>query len=87
LLLLLLKEGDDDSQYTSLQIIQDLMQKCPDGFLDYFAQLGIFNKVMNLCGPMSDDEQEKTTTLCKPTATTDQVNLNLNNSDEVRFNT
>ena len=54
----MLQEGDD-SHYIALQMIQDLMLKSRDSFLDYFAQLGIFRKVLNLCGPQSDDEEDK----------------------------
>jgi len=52
-------QEDDDSHYIALQMIQDLMLKSRDSFLDYFAQLGIFRKVLNLCGPQSDDEEDK----------------------------
>ena len=55
------KQEDDDSHYIALQMIQDLMLKSRDSFLDYFAQLGIFRKVLNLCGPQSDDEEDKVT--------------------------
>ena len=40
-------------------MIQDLMVKSSNSFLDYFAQLGIFKKVLGLCGPPSDDEDDK----------------------------
>ena len=52
-------QEDDDSHYIALQMIQDLMLKSRDSFLDYFAQLGIFRKVLSLCGPQSDDEEDK----------------------------
>ncbi|XKL65492.1 hypothetical protein PGB90_008912 [Kerria lacca] len=43
------KEPDDeDGQITVLQIIQDLMLKSQDIFLDHFARLGIFSKVQQL---------------------------------------
>jgi len=35
------------------------MLKSRDSFLDYFAQLGIFRKVLHLCGPQSDNEEDK----------------------------
>ena len=57
-------QEDDDSHYIALQMIQDLMLKSRDSFLDYFAQLGIFRKVLNLCGPQSDDEEEKVNCEC-----------------------
>lgn len=52
-------QEDDDSHYIALQMIQDLMVKSSNSFLDYFAQLGIFKKVLVLCGPPSDDEDDK----------------------------
>lgn len=39
-----------------LAIIQDLMVKAQDLFLDHFARLGIFSKVQALTGP--NDVQE-----------------------------
>lgn len=51
---------DEDSHLTALQIIKDLMKKSPESFLDNFAQLGIFSKVMNLGGSPSDNEEERT---------------------------
>lgn len=45
-----------------LGIIQDLMVKAQDIFLDHFARLGIFSKVQALAGPpesqeINEDEQ------------------------------
>ncbi len=31
------------------------MTKCQDVFLDHFARLGIFNKVLSLAGPPDED--------------------------------
>ncbi|XP_065207160.1 E3 ubiquitin-protein ligase HECTD1 isoform X3 [Planococcus citri] len=39
---------DDDGQIMVLQIIQDLMVKSQDIFLDHFARLGVFSKVQQL---------------------------------------
>ncbi|XP_046388843.1 E3 ubiquitin-protein ligase Ufd4 isoform X5 [Ischnura elegans] len=44
-------EEDEDGHLVVLQIIQDLMIKAQDIFLDHFARLGIFCKVMQLAGP------------------------------------
>ena len=32
------------------------MDKCRDTFLDHFARLGVFNKVLCLAGPPVDEE-------------------------------
>ena len=37
-----------------MNVIQDLMNKAPDTFLDHFARLGIFSKVQQLA---AEDEQ------------------------------
>lgn len=39
-----------------LGIIQDLMMKAQDIFLDHFARLGIFSKVQALAGPPESQE-------------------------------
>lgn len=43
-------EDDDEGYLLVLQIIQDLMAKGSDVFLEHFARLGVFNKVLNLAG-------------------------------------
>ncbi|XP_052130677.1 E3 ubiquitin-protein ligase HECTD1 isoform X3 [Frankliniella occidentalis] len=42
---------DEDGHLVVLQIIQDLMEKAQDAFLDHFARLGVFSKVLALVGP------------------------------------
>ncbi len=49
-------QEDEDGHLTALQIIQDLMDKCQDIFLEYFARLGVFGKVLSLAGPPSPGE-------------------------------
>ncbi|XP_063240551.1 E3 ubiquitin-protein ligase HECTD1 isoform X2 [Bacillus rossius redtenbacheri] len=44
-------EEDEDGHMVALQIIQDLMGKAQDIFLDHFARLGVFCKVQQLAGP------------------------------------
>lgn len=44
-------EEDEDGHLVVLSIIQDLMVKAQDTFLDHFARLGIFSKVQALAGP------------------------------------
>ncbi|XP_033103063.1 E3 ubiquitin-protein ligase HECTD1-like isoform X1 [Anneissia japonica] len=52
------QEDDDEGHLTALQIIQDLMQKGLNLFLDHFARLGLFSKVAALTGPMDDLDEE-----------------------------
>lgn len=42
-----------------LAIIQDLMSKSQEIFLDHFARLGIFTKVQALAGPPEPQEAEE----------------------------
>lgn len=42
-----------------LQIIQDLMTKAQDIFLDHFARLGVFSKVLQLAGPQDTQELQR----------------------------
>lgn len=42
-----------------MAIIQDLMIKSQDIFLDHFARLGIFSKVQTLAGPLEVQENEE----------------------------
>lgn len=44
-------QEDEDGHLVVLQIIQDLMEKAQDAFLDHFARLGVFSKVLALVGP------------------------------------
>ena len=39
-------------------MIQDLVSKTLDGFLEHFARLGIFDKVHTLAGPSPGDEEK-----------------------------
>ncbi|XP_071454696.1 E3 ubiquitin-protein ligase HECTD1 isoform X6 [Hetaerina americana] len=52
-------EEDEDGHLVVLQIIQDLMIKAQDIFLDHFARLGIFCKVMQLAGPEETQDSRK----------------------------
>ncbi|KAI4462742.1 e3 ubiquitin-protein ligase trip12 [Holotrichia oblita] len=44
-------EEDEDGHLVVLAVIQDLMVKAQEIFLDHFARLGIFSKVQSLAGP------------------------------------
>ncbi|XP_052768700.1 E3 ubiquitin-protein ligase HECTD1-like isoform X1 [Mya arenaria] len=49
-------EDDDDGHLTTLQIIEDVMKKGGELFLDHFARLGLFGKVLSLAGPEMEEE-------------------------------
>jgi len=40
-----------------LQVVQDLMSKASDVFLEHFARLGVFSKVHALIGPTPEEEE------------------------------
>lgn len=52
-----LQQEDEDGHLVVLSIIQDLMVKAQDIFLDHFARLGVFSKVYALAGPPDVCEQ------------------------------
>lgn len=56
-------QDDEDGHLVVLQIIEDLMTKAQDIFLDHFARLGVFSKVLQLAGP-----QETSTPLSEAAA-------------------
>ena len=53
---LVLLQDDDDGHLTVLQVVQEVMNKGGSLFLDHFARLGLFGKVLNLAGPLDEDE-------------------------------
>ncbi|XP_043269545.1 E3 ubiquitin-protein ligase HECTD1 isoform X3 [Venturia canescens] len=58
-------EEDEDGHLIVLQMIQDLMVKGKDEFLEHFARLGVFSKVAALAGPQEtvpEPENEPTQT-------------------------
>jgi E3 ubiquitin-protein ligase HECTD1 len=40
-----------------LNVIQDLMTKAPETFIDHFAKLGVFTKVLQLAGPQEQQHE------------------------------
>uniref|UniRef100_T1J5Y0 E3 ubiquitin-protein ligase n=1 Tax=Strigamia maritima TaxID=126957 RepID=T1J5Y0_STRMM len=50
-------EEYEDGHLVALQIIQDLMIKGKDVFLEHFARLGVFSKVLLLAGPIEVEEE------------------------------
>ncbi|XP_075923722.1 E3 ubiquitin-protein ligase HECTD1 isoform X2 [Petromyzon marinus] len=51
-------EDDDDGHLLALQMIDDLVEKGGDLFVDQLARLGVISKVSSLGGTASDDENE-----------------------------
>ncbi|XP_069118347.1 E3 ubiquitin-protein ligase HECTD1-like isoform X3 [Argopecten irradians] len=49
-------EEDDEGHQVVLFIIKDLMSKGQDVFLEHFARLGLFGRVLSLAGPMEEEE-------------------------------
>ncbi|KAG5887757.1 E3 ubiquitin-protein ligase Ufd4 [Gonioctena quinquepunctata] len=60
-------EEDEDGHSVVLSIVQDLMGKSQDVFLDHFARLGIFTKVLALAGPPEAQECEEAETTVEET--------------------
>uniref|UniRef100_UPI00358EEC1A E3 ubiquitin-protein ligase HECTD1-like n=1 Tax=Myxine glutinosa TaxID=7769 RepID=UPI00358EEC1A len=52
-------EDDDDGHLLVLQMIDDLVEKGGDLFLDHLQKLGVINMVSGLAGTASDDEREE----------------------------
>uniref|UniRef100_UPI00358EFCC3 LOW QUALITY PROTEIN: E3 ubiquitin-protein ligase HECTD1-like n=1 Tax=Myxine glutinosa TaxID=7769 RepID=UPI00358EFCC3 len=52
-------EDDDDGHLLVLQMIDDLVEKGGDLFLDHLEKLGVINMVSGLAGIASDDEREE----------------------------
>ncbi|XP_076239788.1 ubiquitin fusion-degradation 4-like isoform X7 [Calliopsis andreniformis] len=53
-------EEDEDGHLVVLQMIQDLMIKGKDEFLEHFARLGVFSKVAALAGPQEPAPEPET---------------------------
>lgn len=51
-------EDDEDGHLVVLTIIEELMSKTQDEFLDQFARLGVFSKVQALMGPENESSIE-----------------------------
>uniref|UniRef100_UPI00358EE47C E3 ubiquitin-protein ligase HECTD1-like n=1 Tax=Myxine glutinosa TaxID=7769 RepID=UPI00358EE47C len=52
-------EDDEDGQLLALQMIDDLVEKGCDLFMDHLEKLGVINMVSGLAGTASDDEREE----------------------------
>lgn len=62
-------QEDEDGHLVVLQIIQDLTIKAQDIFLDHFARLGVFSKVLQLAGP----QDANATTIKKQEASVSKI--------------
>lgn len=51
-----LNKDDDDGHLTSLQIIEDLLEKCQETYIGHFARLGVISHVAELAGPLQEVE-------------------------------
>ena len=54
--LVLVLQDDDDGHLTVLQVLQEVMNKGGALFLDHFARLGLFGKVLSLAGPLENED-------------------------------
>lgn len=52
-------QDDEDGHLAVLIIIEEMMSKTKDEFLDHFARLGVFSKVQALIGTASEVEVEQ----------------------------
>lgn len=51
-------QDDDDGHLAALKIIQDLLEKANDPFIEHFARLGVISKVSEIVGPLLEEEGE-----------------------------
>lgn len=58
-LLVFYLQDDDDGHLVVLTIIEELMNKTQDEFLDHFARLGVFSKVQALIDTENENETIK----------------------------
>lgn len=52
-------QDDEDGHLVVLIVIEELMSKTQDEFLDHFARLGVFSKVQALMGSTGDEDPIK----------------------------
>ncbi|KAJ8931073.1 hypothetical protein NQ314_016102 [Rhamnusium bicolor] len=69
----LLYAEDEDGHSVVLSIIQDLMAKSQEVFLDHFARLGIFTKVQALAGPPEAQENDENEPVTEETTEVSQI--------------
>ena len=44
---------------SALNIIQDLLEKANEVFIEHFARLGVISKVSEMVGPLLEEEDEE----------------------------
>ena len=44
---------------SALNIIQDLLEKANEVFIEHFARLGVISKVAEMVGPLLEEEDEE----------------------------
>ncbi|XP_011189869.2 E3 ubiquitin-protein ligase Ufd4 isoform X3 [Zeugodacus cucurbitae] len=88
-------EDDDDGHLVVLNIIEELMSKTQDEFLDHFARLGVFSKVQALMEPENEVNDATATATVNTvhvganaiTATTVEDQLNQSSSSGITSST
>ena len=50
-------QDDEEGHSTALAIIQDLMLKGGDDFLDHFGRFGVFNMVHSMVGDAPEEDE------------------------------
>lgn len=70
-------QDDDDGHLTSLQIIEDLLEKCQETYIGHLARLGVISHVAELAGPLQEVEpvQEEPEVKVKEEETEKKVDL------------
>lgn len=58
------KQDDEDGHFVVLSILEEIMLKTKNAFLDHFARLGVFSKVQAL---MDDGSESESTVIKSPT--------------------
>ncbi|CAD6233691.1 GSCOCG00007258001-RA-CDS [Cotesia congregata] len=69
------KTEDEDGHLVILQMIQDLMMKGKDEFLEHFARLGVFSKVATLAGPQDTPAEPENEPVVATASTGDEHKL------------
>ena len=59
ILILCLFQDDDDGHMSALNIIQDLLEKANEVFIEHFARLGVISKVSEMVGPLLEEEEDQ----------------------------
>ncbi|XP_014790157.1 E3 ubiquitin-protein ligase HECTD1 [Octopus bimaculoides] len=52
-------EEDDNGHLIALQVVQDLMKKGQEIYLEHFARLGLFSRVLTLVGPFEEEKDKE----------------------------